>query len=129
MFFDSESRARARLVVLHDSLGVVSRFRPHAPGWGSAPFHYVLSKAGAGVVAAERDEDPVAAERRWSTGRVLALAGSRRLAHTVGVNGFYAGLVSAGRRSPDAEVVRWLTEFECARATGAVGPIPSSSLR
>jgi hypothetical protein len=129
MLFDSESRARARLVVLHDSLGVVARFRPHAPGWGSAPFHYVLSKAGAGVVAAERGEDPAAAERRWATGRVLALAGSQRLAHTVGVNGFHAALVAAARRRADAELVRWLTEWECAQAIGATGPYARSALR
>jgi hypothetical protein len=116
LFFGSESRARARLILLHDSLGVIARFRPHAPGWGSAPFHYTLNRRGAGVVAAERGEDPAVAERRWSTGRVLALAGSQRLRHTMGVNGFYAALVARARRRPDAELVRWLTEPEAAVA-------------
>lgn len=115
--------------MLHDSLGVVARFRPLAPRWGSAPFHYVLSKAGAGVVAAERGDDPAAAERRWSTGRKLALAGSRRLAHTVGVNGFYAALAGEARSSADAELVRWLTEWECARACRSTGPFVTTALR
>jgi hypothetical protein len=128
MFFASESRARARLAVLHDSLGVVARFRPLAPQWGSAPFHYVLSKAGAGVVAAERGEDPAAAERRWSTGRRLALADSRHLAHTVGANGFFAALAGEARRNPRAELVRWLAEWECAKAC-STGPYTATSLR
>ena len=120
MFFDSGSRARARLALLHDTLGVVERFRPHSPAWGSEPFHSVLGRHGAGVLAAERGDEPATAERRWSTGRMIALSGSQRLRHTVGVNGFFASLAGEARRG-GGELARWMTEREAAKACGASG--------
>lgn len=127
--FDSQSRARARLVELH-RLGVIDRFRPLAPGWGSAPYHYVVARRGAGVLAAERGDDPASAERRWSTGRTLALASSQRLGHILGVSGFYTALVADSRLLGKGDgLVRWLTEWEVAKAVGSLGPLPRSSVR
>jgi hypothetical protein len=120
-FFGSGSRARTRLAVLYEDLEAVDRFRPGSPEWGSEPFHYVLGKYGAGVLAAEAGEDPASAERRWSRGRTIALASSQRLRHMVGVSGFYAALAGEARRTPGAELARWLTEREAARACGGGG--------
>ena len=113
MFFDSPGRARVRLVELH-RLGLLDRFRPYREAWGSAPFHYVLSRTGAGIAAAQAGEDPVAAERRWTEGRALALSGSQRLGHITDVNGFHAALVGRARRDPEARLIRWRTEPEAA---------------
>lgn len=70
-------------------LRLVDRFQPlRAPG--SAPHHYVLGQLGAMVVAADRSVD--AKKLGWRQDKALALARSRRLAHTLGVNvnGFFA---------------------------------------
>jgi hypothetical protein len=107
-----------RLVTLWQ-LRLLDRFRPHRASWGAAPYHYVLGPAGAGVLAAERGEDPAVAQRRWNRGRTLALAGSQRLAHIVGVSGFYAALAAEARRRPDASLMRWRTEAEAAAWAGA----------
>ncbi len=122
MFFDSHKRALVRLLDLH-RLGVLDRFRPHRPSWGSHPYHYVLGRHGAAVLAAERGEDPDRAARRWKPERTLALGRTQRLAHLVGVNAFYAALVGHARRHPEASMVAWLTEAECAHWTeGIVRP-------
>ena len=113
MFFDSPGRARVRLVELH-RLGLLERFRPYRESWGSAPFHYVLSRTGAGMAAAQAGEDPVAAERRWTPSGSLALSGSQRLGHITDVSGFHAALVGRARRDPQARLIRWRTEPEVA---------------
>lgn len=55
--------ALARLLGLY-RLGVLDRFQPYRPSWGSHPYHYVLGPAGAAVLAAEAFEDPKRAARR-----------------------------------------------------------------
>lgn len=122
MFFDSQHRARVRLVALHRHQ-VLDRFQPHRPGWGAAGFHYVLGPMGAAIVAAdvEAGEDPDRAARRWRAERTLALGRPQRLAHLVGVNGFYTALVGHARATPGAaEVVDWLTEAEATRWADAI---------
>lgn len=129
MFFDSQHRARVRLVALHRHQ-VLDRFQPHRPGWGAASFHYVLGPMGAAIVGAEAGEDPDRAARRWRTERTLALGRTQRLAHLVGVNGFYSALVGHARATPSAEVVDWLTEAEATRwADGIVRPDAYGSWR
>src|SRR5919109_3128988 len=54
--FGSPTTARHRLTQLHQ-LRVVQRFSPFVSR-GSAPYHYVLDRLGAEVVAAERGEEP-----------------------------------------------------------------------
>lgn len=75
---------------------------------------------GAAVVAAEAGEDPDRAARRWRAERTLALGRTQRLAHLVGVNGFYAALVGHARTTPGAELVDWLTEAEATRWADAI---------
>ncbi|MGH9282379.1 MAG: replication-relaxation family protein [Acidimicrobiales bacterium] len=102
-----------------DAGRVLDRFQPHRPGWGAASFHYVLGPMGAAIVAAEAGDDPDRVARRWRAECSLALGRTQRLAHLVGVNGFYAALVGhAG-----AELADWLTEAEVAHwADGIVRP-------
>jgi hypothetical protein len=123
MFFTSYTKAAERLLAL-STLRVLDRFRPNTPTrGGSRPFHYVLGPMGAAVEAAERGEDADKAARRWRGERTLALGRTQRLAHMVGVNGFFASLVGHARRHPETRLADWLTEAEAARwADGFVRP-------
>jgi hypothetical protein len=112
--FPSGNAAEHRLAILHQ-LGLVDRFRPrHTPG--SAPYHYVLGPLGAAVLAAQADQDP--AQLGYRRDRTLALAHSQRLAHLVGVNGFFCALHRAARSHPDAELEVWWSEQRCATRWG-----------
>lgn len=116
IFFDSPARARVRLLALYRR-ELLDRFQPYRPGGGSSPYHYVLGRAGVGVMAAEAGEDPVVAMRRWTTSRTLALARTQRREHIVGVNGFYAALVAEDQRG-GGRLVAWRTEAEATRWAG-----------
>jgi hypothetical protein len=94
---------------------LVDRFRPHHTP-GSAPYHYVLGPLGAALLAAHRDQDPAAFGYRRD--RALALAHSQRLAHLVGVNGFFCALAHTARRHPRATLERWWSEQRCATHWG-----------
>ncbi|WP_158578973.1 replication-relaxation family protein [Spongiactinospora rosea] len=112
--FDDDSTGRHRLVKLH-RLSVVERFRPKPPT-GSAPWHYVLGEPGAAVLAAEDGvELPDFGYRR---DRVLSIAYSQRLAHTVGVNDVYARLYATARRTESAQLQMWWPETLCAEVWG-----------
>jgi hypothetical protein len=114
--FPSRNAAEHRLALLH-RLGVVDRFRPrHTPG--SAPYHYVLGPLGAALLAAEADQDP--AELGYRRDRALALAHSQRLAHLLGVNGFFAALARAARHHQDAGLEVWWSEQRCAAQWGGL---------
>ncbi|GIH99163.1 replication-relaxation family protein [Planobispora takensis] len=116
LFFDSDDTAGKRLLIL-TRLGVLERFRPFQPhGLGTAPYHYVLGPEGAAVLASEAGEESAALGYRRD--RVLAIAHNQRLAHTLGVNDFMAGLATFARRGPDAELVTWWPERRCARMWG-----------
>lgn len=119
MFFDSEARARTRLVALQ-RLGVLDRFEPLRHSFGRRPYHYVLGPLGAAVLAAERGEDPDRAARRWKSERTLALGSTQRLAHILGVNDFACALVGQARRDRSTRLVDWLTEAEAARWTDGI---------
>ena len=117
--FGSLNVAQHRLVALAH-LGVLVRFRPvwtHRGG-GSAPWHYVLGPAGAAVLAAEQATTP--AQLGYRRDRVLAIAHSQRLAHQVGVNGFFTALAARARRHPDAALLAWWSERACAERWGHV---------
>jgi hypothetical protein len=112
--FPSRNAAEHRLAVLHQ-LGVLDRFRPHhSPG--SAPYHYVLGPLGAALLAAEQDQEP--SQLGYRRDRTLALAHSQRLAHLLGVNGFFTALARTARQHPDAELEGWWPEQRCAAQWG-----------
>jgi len=116
--FGSLNVAQHRLVALA-RLGVLERFRPVWPhGGGSAPWHYVLGPAGAAVLAAEQAATP--AQLGYRRDRTLAIAHSQRLAHQVGVNGFFTALAAHARRHPNTELLTWLSERACAERWGHV---------
>lgn len=110
--FGSVITARHRLAVL-DRLGVIARFRPHAPV-GSNPWHVVLAPLGAMVLAVEDGTDPEKARVRARRDRMLAVGSTSHLAHTVALSGFYIGLVNAAAASGGtAELVEWHSERNC----------------
>jgi hypothetical protein len=122
MFFDSTGRAQVRLLALH-RMGLLDRFRPWRAGFGAEPYHYVLGRTGAALLAAEDGEDSDSAARRRRRAKGLALAQAQRLAHLVGINGFHVALAGAARRSGRCELEDWMTEAEAARwSSGIVRP-------
>jgi Replication-relaxation len=110
--FTHHNTAQDRLAILH-RLGLVDRFRPHHTP-GSAPYHYVLGPLGAALLAAHHDPDPIPALAGYRRDRALALAHSQRLAHLVGVNGFFCALAHTARHQDGAELERWWSEQACA---------------
>ena len=111
MYFDNVNTAQHRLTTLY-KLRLVDRFRPLDYRYASLPYHYVLDELGAMVVAAERGDDPD--KSRWRADKVLAIGKSQRLAHLVGVNGFFAALLAASRRKADFDLPLWWSERRCA---------------
>jgi hypothetical protein len=123
VFFHSLDRAEHRLRELTQAR-VVSRFRPHSRhGEGSAPFHYVLGPMGAAVLAAEQSTEVRRLGHRQD--KALEIAHSQRLAHVVGVNGFFTALVASARQNrsqaaPPATLTAWWSERACARRWGQI---------
>ncbi len=112
--FGSRRRAEARMRELH-RLRLVERFRPLM--WpGSAPYHWILDEAGAAVIAAERGLDPD--QLGWRRERALAIAGSQRLTHHLGVNGFFTALLRTARDDGRCRLTTWWPERRCAREWG-----------
>jgi hypothetical protein len=112
--FPSRHAATHRLLLL-TRLEVIDRFRPFR-ATGSAPFHYVLGRVGAHVLAAEQATTP--SELGYSRSQTLARAHRQRLAHMVGVNGFFAALAATARDRVDAALTAWWSERRCAQRWG-----------
>jgi hypothetical protein len=113
--FGSPITAQHRLVTLY-RLRVLDRFR-HYRHVGSDPYHYVLDAIGAELVAADRG---IELEPGRVRSRALALSGSQRLAHLLGVNGLFCSLAGAASRSREAELVEWWPERRCTERWGEV---------
>lgn len=113
--YHSHSRARHGMLRLA-RYGCVERFRPLLPV-GSSPLHYVIGEAGARVLAAETGQ--TLTELGYRRDRVLGIAYSPRLTHTVGINNLFAALVDAARRDGTARLRQWWPEQRCMRTWGA----------
>lgn len=112
MYFDHTNTAQHRLTTLY-KLRLLDRFQPlDHRRFASLPYHYVLDELGAMVVAAERGEDPD--KSRWRADKALAIGKSQRLAHLVGVNGFFSALLAESRRRADCDLSLWWSECHCA---------------
>ena len=112
--FPSLDVAQRRLLRL-TRIGVLDRFRWHTLV-GSEAWHYTLGLVGAALVAAERGvEAPKAADLRK---RALRLAASPRLAHLLGVNGWFCALAAHTRTQPGTALVDWWSERRCAEHYG-----------
>ncbi|MGO9334742.1 MAG: replication-relaxation family protein [Acidimicrobiales bacterium] len=114
--FTGERRARMRLSELY-ALDVLDRFRPRTGG-DQVPFHWVLGPLGAALVAAEAGVD--VADLDWRRSLVHDLAASQRLAHLVGLNGFFCALHRSTRTWPGCSLDEWWSERRCAREWGEV---------
>jgi hypothetical protein len=132
--FPSQRAAEQRLLELF-RWSVVSRFRPPAV-IGSAPMYYVLGPAGAVVLAAEHGLD--VKDLGYRQDRELGRAYSMTLAHTVGINDWFAALLAHARHHPDrtpptttlatttprattlldTTLLAWWSEHRCARHFG-----------
>jgi hypothetical protein len=112
--FPSGRSARQRLRELFQ-WSVLDRFQPFI-SLGSAPMHYVLAPAGAAVLAAEEGMD--VKDLGYRHDRVLGIAHSLRLAHTVGVNDWFTALVDRARHDPHLAVESWWSETRCAKHFG-----------
>lgn len=111
MFFDTRGRGLVRLKQLYE-MGVLDRFRPYREGGGSEPYHYVLGREGAAVVAAWTGANVDQAVRRYRGAFGIALARRAVLARSVAVSGFYARLVATQRVNPRCKLLDWLRPEE-----------------
>ncbi|MEV6444716.1 replication-relaxation family protein [Amycolatopsis sp. NPDC051716] len=95
---------------------VVDRFQPFVSS-GTAPMHYVLDIAGSVALAYEDGLDPKQLGYRHED--AIGIAHSLRLAHAVGVNGFFTALVALSQR-PGARgrLTAWWSELRCGRLFG-----------
>lgn len=133
MAFPSYRSGRLRLRELYQ-WSVLDRFQPFI-SVGTTPMHYVLAPAGAAVLAAEDGLD--IKQLGYRHDRAFGIAHSLRLAHTVGVNEWFAALVTtathhttpppadqnAGQgaeqgESEPARLEAWWSETRCARHFG-----------
>ncbi|MCX2948963.1 replication-relaxation family protein [Lentzea sp. NEAU-D7] len=112
--FPSYRSGRQRLRELY-LWGVVDRFQPFTPV-GSAPMHYVLAPAGATALASQHGFE--AKDLGYRHDRAVGIAHSPRLAHTVGVNEWFLGLIADAQRSDTFTVDAWWSEVRCARLFG-----------
>ncbi|MFD0583076.1 replication-relaxation family protein [Dactylosporangium darangshiense] len=107
--YDARKTATDRLLRLY-RLGILERFQHTTPG--RRTLYYVLGLLGAEIVAALRgDPTPRAAE---VVARQRRIAMSPHLAHLRGVNQFFIDLIAHARHTPDAGVMRWWSERQCA---------------
>lgn len=114
MFFDSERRARRRLLTLYQR-GVLDRFR-HGVRPGSQAWRWNLGPVGAAVVAAANNKQPPRPQQVRAA--VDRLATSPRLHHLLETNQFFTQLAGHARHHPDTRLERWWSER---RATAAAG--------
>ena len=114
LYFDSLDRARDRLAQLHQ-LEIVERFRPYRQ-YGSHPYHYLLDRAGALLLASERGIEP--AELDYSRAKNLRLASSQQLRHQVEANGIVTRLAQSLRQTPDAALLEWRGQRRCSQSWG-----------
>ncbi|MGW8375446.1 replication-relaxation family protein [Streptomyces sp. ODS28] len=111
----SPRAANHRLLQLY-KWRVVDRFEPFR-AFGSAPMHYVLDTAGAAVLAREYGLD--AGDLGYRHRDSLGIAHSLRLAHALGTNTVFTGLVALTRQPGDeGRLTRWWSEERCFRHFG-----------
>lgn len=113
--YPSKRAANHRLLDLF-KWRVVDRFQPFVSR-GTAPMHYVLDIAGAVALAYEDGLDPKKIGYRHED--AMGIAHSLRLAHTVGINGFFTSLVAISQRPGiDGRLTAWWSELRCRRLFG-----------
>ncbi|WHT20196.1 replication-relaxation family protein [Crossiella sp. CA-258035] len=96
---------------------ILDRFQPYITS-GTLPMHYILDTAGATTLAHEDGLKPETIGYRHAT--AIGIASSLRLAHTVGVNGFFTALTAHARRPGPGELTAWWSEARCAQHFGDI---------
>ncbi|GGJ90004.1 hypothetical protein GCM10010123_19800 [Pilimelia anulata] len=110
--FPSLRAAQLRLTLLH-RIGALDRFAFARTGEpGSGLWRYTLGPLGARL---HRDawhdpDNPAARPARTHIERRTRIAGSPRLGHLLGVNGFFTALVGHARTCDDAQLTTWWSE-------------------
>jgi hypothetical protein len=119
--FSSSRAAQDRLRQLH-SLELLDRFIPprNRRLGGSQPTRWTLGRLGFDLHAA--GARGAFTTVRTARQRLAYLAESPTLAHLLGVNGFFTGLLAHARTHPDAHLQRWWSETEAARRFAGVHP-------
>jgi hypothetical protein len=112
--FDNLHTARNRLTLLARR-GVLTRFRDCVRP-GSQSWRWTLGWVGAAYVAA-RDGAPTPRPGTLAD-RTNRLSSSPRLAHLLGVNGFFVDLAAHARTAPGARLGTWWSERRCREVTG-----------
>ncbi len=112
--FDNVHTARNRLNQL-GRRGVLARFRDCVRP-GSQSWRWTLGWIGAAYVA-YRDGQPVPRQGTIAD-RVNRLSSSPRLAHLLGVNGFFVDLAAHARHAPGARLDTWWSERQCRDIAG-----------
>ncbi|MGY2125923.1 replication-relaxation family protein [Nocardia gipuzkoensis] len=115
--FPTQPIALRRLNLLH-RYGVVDRFRPWRTQ-GSAPMHWVLAPAGAGVLAAEAGI--TVRELGYQHQRALAIGHSMHLTHTLGVAEWFTALIAhpaLDQRGEPGQLKAWWSQTRCERLWG-----------
>ena len=112
--FSHVHTARNRLTQLQQR-GVLTRFRDGVRP-GSEQWRWALGPVGAAYLAA-RDGQPPPRPAAVAH-RTNRLAASPRLAHLLGVNGFFTDLAAYARHAPAAQLSTWWSERTCTTVTG-----------
>lgn len=112
--FDHITTARHRLRLLANR-DILTRFRAYTRP-GSDGMRWTLGWIGAAYIAA-RDDAPTP-RARTITDRTNRLAASPRLAHRLGVNGFFVALIAHARQHPTSSLRLWWSERRCYEICG-----------
>ncbi|MGF6886305.1 hypothetical protein ABIA39_000272 [Nocardia sp. GAS34] len=107
--FTGPRRARTRLLELYRA-AVIDRFAPYRT-LGTAPSHWILTPAGAAILAGEHGL--AVRELLWRHDRALAIAHSMHLQHDIGVNDWFTTLATSG-----GALSAWWSATRCARLWG-----------
>jgi hypothetical protein len=109
--------ANQRLLQLY-KWRVLDRFQPFVTS-GAAPMHYVLDVAGATLLA--REDGLEMRELGYRHDRAIGIAHSLQLAHTTGINGFFAALSARSRNGQSGgELIAWWSQARCQRHFGDI---------
>lgn len=104
--FTSLARAQSRLLSLYRT-GLLERFRAAGLA-GSQQWHWVLSPLGARLHAATTGAAPPRPGR--VTDKMLRLASTTTLTHTLGCNDFFVRILAAIRNRPWCDLTNWASE-------------------
>ena len=115
--FTGERRARMRLAELY-ALDILDRFRPQS--WGKPDSVPLGPRPPRRRPRRRRDRRRPLRPRRGGATLAHDLAASQRLAHLVGLNGFFTGLLRSARTRPGCYLDEWWSERRCAREWGEV---------